>query len=70
MLHYYHIKIELRLEAIRVLRSRLQLREKLKEKLVEALQAVLPIVAIVLVLSFSSHPYPPVCCCVFCLGRS
>ena len=40
MLHYYHIKIELRLEAIRVLRSRLQLREKLKEKLVEALQAV------------------------------
>ena len=55
MLHYYHIKIELRLEAIRVLRSRLQLREKLKEKLVEALQAVLPIVAIVL---------------VFCLGRS
>ena len=35
MLHYYHIKIELRLEAIRVLRSRLQLREKLKEKLVE-----------------------------------
>ena len=70
MLHYYHIKIELRLEAIRVLRSRLQLREKLKEKLVEALQAVLPIVAIVLVLSFFIAPYPPVCCCVFCLGRS
>ena len=46
MLHYHHIKIELRLEAIRVLRSRLQLREKLKEKLVEALQAVLPIVEI------------------------
>ena len=59
MLHYHHIKIELRLEAIRVLRSRLQLREKLKEKLVEALQAVLPIVAIVLVLIFIA-PYPSV----------
>ena len=58
MLHYYHIKIELRLEAIRVLRSRLQLREKLKEKLVEALQAVLPIVAIVLVLSCLLYTSP------------
>ena len=68
MLHYYHIKIELRLEAIRVLRSRLQLREKLKEKLVEALQAVLPIVAIVLVLSFFIAPLSPSVLLCFLLG--
>ena len=68
MLHYYHIKIKLRLEAIRVLRSRLQLREKLKEKLVEALQAVLPIVAIVLVLSFFIAPLSPSVLLCFLLG--
>ena len=51
-----------------MLRSRLQLLEKLKEKLVEALQAVLPIVAIVLVLSFFIAPLSPSVLLCFLLG--
>ena len=51
-----------------MLRSRLQLREKMKEKLVEALQAVLPIVAIVLVLSFFIAPLSPSVLLCFLLG--
>ena len=51
-----------------MLRSRLQLREKLKEKLVEALQAVLPIVAIVQVLSFFITPLSSSVLLCFLLG--
>lgn len=48
--------------------SGLQLRKMLKEKLIEALQAVLPIVAIVIILSFSIAPVSPSVLLCFLLG--
>ena len=38
---------------------------KLKEKLTESLQAVLPIVCIVMILGFSVAPIRPAFCCAF-----